>query len=59
MNKKQYVSPQSKTWQVRGKENLMGNNASNTAFHKSYGSWDETEVKEEESDVTISIWDLY
>lgn len=59
MNKKQYVSPQSKAWQVRGKENLMGNSATACAFRKSYGSWDETEVKDEESDVTVSIWDLY
>lgn len=59
MNKKQYVSPQSKTWQVREKENLMDYSASTTAFRKSYGSWDETEVKDEESDVTVSIWDLY
>lgn len=58
MNKKHYVSPQSKAWQVRGKENLM-DSATTSAFRTSKGYWDDTEVKEEESDVTISIWDLY
>lgn len=59
MNKKQYVSPQSKAWQVRGKENLMDYSATTTPFRTSKGYWDDPEVKEEESDVTISIWDLY
>lgn len=57
--KKNYKSPVSRVWNVRGKENMMGT-ASMQCYSMHDGDWgfQSTSVKEEE-DNTVSIWDLY
>lgn len=57
--KKNYKSPVSRVWNVRGKESLM-NTVSNQSMTYSTGAWDNDELSvKEEEDNTVSIWDLY
>lgn len=56
--KKTYISPVSRAWIMRSKENMM-NSASITRMTFTKGSWDDELSVKEEEDNTVSIWDLY